>query len=461
MSANLPPILILMCDQQRADAMSCAGTVPLKTPNMDRIAADGVRFPNACTVSPICMPARASFVSGIYPHNHGMWMNRGELPGDDETFFHHLQKAGYHVAYVGKSHFYEHGGLHMREREEWMRRRGIDTVFETTGPWATCNTGSFVTDHWETKGLWKTFREDYEKRREAGSWASTWPSPLPADEFLDAHIGRKAVEVIESYQENKPLCLFVGFGGPHEPWDPPGRYAEMYDPADCPAGIPPEPLPDTLPRHARERLQKGRMDEIDEAQARKIQALYYGKLSLLDDWFGEILAAYGRKGWLDDALVVHWSDHGEMLGDHGRLHKSVFYQSSLGIVMTVRWPGHVEGGKVSDALVETIDVFPTLLEAVGAEPSHRCLGRSLWPCLRHPSAEVREDVLSEIHDTTMIRTRRWKYACDAQGRGYMLFDLENDPNEQNNLIGTPGADAVEAEMRERLLRRLLATQVRQ
>ncbi len=461
MAATLPPILILMCDQQRADAMSCAGTPLLETPNMDRIAAEGVRFANACTVSPVCMPARASFVSGIYPHNHGMWRNRGELPADDETFFHHLQRMGYHVAYVGKSHFYDHGHMDLRDREPWMKRRGIDTVFETTGPWATCSGRSFVTDHWESKGLWKTFKEDYEKRRQTGSWNSTWPSPLPEDEFLDVHIGRKAVQVVDGYAEDRPLCLFVGFGGPHEPWDPPGRFAELYDPTDCPVGIPPEPLPDTLPDHARERLRAGRVDEVDEEQARKIHALYYGKVALLDDWFGEILAAYGRKGWLDDALVVHWSDHGEMLGDHGRLHKSVFYESALNIAMTVRWPGHVEGGAVSDALVETIDVFPTLLEAVGAEPSQRCLGRSLWPCLRHPSAEIREDVLSEIHDTTMIRTRRWKYACDAQGRGYMLFDLESDPQETSNLIGTPDAAPVEAEMRARLLDRILSTQVRQ
>lgn len=463
MPNSLPPILILMCDQQRADAMGCAGTPLLRTPNMDRLAADGVRFPNACTVSPLCMPARASFVSGLYPHNHGMWGNRGELPADDETFFHHLQRMGYHTAYIGKSHFYEQGGMqHMRDREPWMRRRGIDTVHETTGPWATCNTKSWVTDDWETKGLWQVFRDDYAKRREAGGWKATWASPLPEEEHLDSKIGRKAVDFIDGYQDDKPLCLFVGFGGPHEPWDPPGRYAAMYDPADCPTGIPPERVPGSLPEHARERLQRGRVDDVDPDAARKIHALYYGKVSLLDDWFGEVLAAYERKGWLDDTLAVHWSDHGEMLCDLGRLHKSVFFRSSLDIAMTVRWPGRFDGGKVSDALVETIDVFPTLLEAVGAEPSKRCLGRSMWPCLRDAaSAEVREAAFSEIDDTTMIRTKKWKYACDSAGRGYMLFDLENDPDETHNLIGTAGADAIKAEMRERLLEFHLSTQVRQ
>jgi len=462
MSNSLPPILLFLTDQQRGDAMGCAGTPLVKTPNMDRIAAEGVRFSHACTVSPLCMPARASLVSGLYPHNHGMWRNRGELPADDETFFHHLQRTGYHVAYVGKSHFYSHiQGEHMRDREPWMRRRGIDTVHETGGPWACVRTGSYVTDHWETKGLWQVYREDYAKRREVGARQALWPSPLPEDDHLDSQIGCAAVNIVDEYAGDKPLCLCVSFGGPHPPWDPPPRFAEMYDPAKCPTGIPPEVLPDTLPEHARERIKRGRYEETAEETARKIHALYYAKIAHLDDCFGEVLEAFRRKGWLDDALIVQWSDHGEMLCDHGRLSKSVFFASALRIVMTLRWPGRIPAGQVSEALVETVDVFPTLLEAVGAAPSARCLGRSLWPCLGDPSAEVRDATFSEVNDTTMVRTKRYKYACDALGRGYMLIDLENDPDEANNLIGVPGTEAVEREMRERLLEFLVSTHVRQ
>ena len=113
-----PPILILMPDQLRADTMACAGHPLIRTPNMDRLASEGVRFSNAHTVSPICMPARASFINGLYAHNHHMWTNRGEMPRDDETFFHHLQAAGYFTAHVGKSHYYVHGDFHMRDRED-------------------------------------------------------------------------------------------------------------------------------------------------------------------------------------------------------------------------------------------------------------------------------------------------------------------------------------------------------
>jgi arylsulfatase A-like enzyme len=148
-----------------------------------------------------------------------------------------------------------------------------------------------------------------------------------------------------------------------------------------------------------------------------------------------------------------------MLGDHGLLHKSVFYESALRVPLTVRWPGRIGSGGRCDSLVETVDVFPTLLEAVGAEPSQRCLGRSLWPCLRDPRAAVRNAAFSEIEDTTMIRTTRYKYALDSSGAGYMLFDLERDPRERENLIGSTGTEGIEREMRERIREWLLATQL--
>ncbi|MHC4915467.1 MAG: sulfatase-like hydrolase/transferase [Planctomycetota bacterium] len=457
-----PPILILMTDQQRADGVGCAGTEVLETPNMDRLAAEGVRFGNACTTSPVCMPARLSFVNGLYCHNHGMWRNRGEPPVDDETLFHHLQRAGYHVAYVGKSHFYPHGhGGHLRDREDWMRRRGIDTVREATGPLATAKTGSWLTDEWERDGIWGVYRDDYAKRAEVGGWDARWPSPHTEEQHLDAMIGREAVRAIDAYDDGKPLCLFVGFGGPHSPWDPPGKYAEMYDSASCPPAIPPnENDPPALSPGQQKLAMAKRRCPLDERAVAEIRALYYGKISLLDHWFGEVLGAFERKNLLDDALVVHWSDHGEMLGDHGLLNKGVFYESALRVPLTVRWPGGGTAGKVCESPVEIIDVFPTLLEAIGAEPSKRCLGRSLVPCLRGPGASVRDAVFSEILDCTMVRTRRHKYALDSSGTGFLLFDLERDPDERENLIGRPGTEELEREMRGRIFDWLLATQIR-
>jgi len=115
----------------------------------------------------------------------------------------------------------------------------------------------------------------------------------------------------------------------------------------------------------------------------------------------------------------------------------VFYDGALRIVLNVRWPGRIEPGRVSDALVETVDAFPAILEAVGGEPSGRCMGRSLWPCVRDASAQVREAALSEVLDTSMVMTEQFKHACEAQGRGFMLYDRQADPDQTRNLVGAP------------------------
>ncbi|KKL63392.1 hypothetical protein LCGC14_2175560 [marine sediment metagenome] len=238
--AEKPHILILMTDQQRGDCLGCAGHPVLNTPNMDRIAAEGVRFERAITNSPICVPARANFISGLYCHSTGVWSNAGSLPADDETFFHHLQQAGYHTGYVGKSHYYPHdSGDHLSNHEDYMHARGIDYVHETTGPWASMRVGSYLTDFWGPD-KWRAYADDY-RRRSGTAWA-TWPSPLSEEDFLDSYIGRSAAEFVDGYDGGKPVCLFVGFGGPHEPFDAPGRFATMYDPAACPAPIPAEGL---------------------------------------------------------------------------------------------------------------------------------------------------------------------------------------------------------------------------
>jgi len=135
------------------------------------------------------------------------------------------------------------------------------------------------------------------------------------------------------------------------------------------------------------------------------------------------------------------------------------------VPLIFRWPGRVPAGEKSPALVEIIDVYPTLLEAIGAEPSQRCFGRSLWPVLAEPGAGHRETVLSEVdyqpHLDTMIRSERFVYAADRQGRGFMLYDVRHDPQEETNLLGHPDYADVEREMRELLLRRLLATEYKQ
>jgi arylsulfatase len=454
-----PHILVLMTDQQRANCMSCAGHPQLRTPNIDRIAREGTRFAQATTVSPICMSARASFASGLYPHNHGVWANQGELPATDETFFQLLQNAGYYTAQVGKTHFYDHrAGLDMRSREPYLHARGLEYVHETPGPIAACATVSHLSAEWTAKGLLGAFVDDYRARARSES-GGVWPSPLPVEDFLDSYVGRKAVEFVESYDDPRPMCLLVGFGGPHDPWDAPEPYASMYRPKDAPKPI---PVPDgnlRLPDSVKTKRDFAVFPPALLANVPNIRTNYYGKISLIDDCVGQILDALQRRGWLDDTLVVFLSDHGEMLGDHGRIKKSTFHESSVRIPFIVSWPGRIPASEVTDSLVEIVDLFPTLVEAGAGKASTRCLGQSLWPLIDKQRSEVKEWQVSEVvygEARVMLRSRRWKLAIDARGVVYMLYDLQRDPDEQHNLVGDPAAKDIEVQLRHALASRLEA-----
>ena len=460
--AERPHILILMADQFRADCLGVAGHPQVQTPSLDRLAQGGVRFAHAVTVNPLCMPARASFINGLYSHNHGMWDNRSQMPADDETFFHHLQAAGYYTGHIGKSHYHPHGRGHLREAEDYMHARGLDYVHETTGPWATVTTDSYLTDHWDKLGLTEVFRADYRERQAHKEVVR--PSPLPVEEYPDSYVGRQAVEFIAGYRREQPMALFVGFGGPHEPWDAPGEYATRYPPGETPPPIVPEPPGDWLPEHARARMAAGALPLTPEQVAR-IRGNYYGKISLVDHWIGRILDTLAERGWQEDTLVVFWSDHGEMAGDHAHLFKSVLYESAVRVPLILRWPGRAVAGQTSAALAEIIDVFPTLLEALELPPSRRCLGRSLLPLLQDPAAPHREASFSEAvtygkEHITMVRTPTHKYVVDEHSRGCHLYDLQADPGERRNLVGHPGYREIEGELRERVLAFLLSAQVR-
>ncbi len=455
-TTDRPDILILMTDQQRADCVGASGNSVIQTPNMDRIATEGAYFTQACSVAPLCMPARASFITGLYPHNHGMWNNAGRLPAHDETIFHHLQRAGYRTAHVGKSHYYVHRREHMAEWEPYMHARGLDYVHETTGPWATLHTDSYMTDDWQQKGLLQAFREDYERRRQDP--AGVWPSPLPTEDFMDSYIGRQAVSMLDAYDEPNPLCLFVGFGGPHPPWDAPGDYATMYDPDEMPAPVCPSEALSWLSEAAQAYELAGRRERLSESDFRRMAANYYGKISLLDYWFGQVLKAQEHRGRLDDTIVIFWSDHGEMLGDHHRLGKQLFFDASLRVPLMIRWPRRIPAGVRSDRVVEHIDVFPTLLEGLGLEPCERAFGRSLWPLITDGTANWEDEALSEVGQYTMIGTERYRYVINREGEGVQLFDLAEDPKQLTNLCGRDDTAGIEAEMRERLLARLARTQ---
>ena len=458
-----PNLLILMPDQLRGDCLSSAGHPVVETPHLDRLAAEGVRFDGAYTTCPVCMPARSSFLSGQYCHNHGQWGNYGSLPATADTYAYRLQQAGYRTCHLGKGHLYAHGsGMHLREEEPFMHALGWDDVLETTGPHATRVTDSILTDHWRDLGLLDTFRDDYNRRAEHGFLTADWPSPLPPGETPDDFVGRSAVEYLSGYDHEEPWLAFVGFGGPHEPWDPPADWFARYEGR---AMDPPQPLfpaeawlsPAAAAHHA---ALAARVKELPPELVARIRALYYAKVSHIDWWIGQILAVVETRGWADNTAILFWSDHGEMLGDRGHYHKTLFFDPSARVPFMLRLPDRAGAGGVRSQLVSLVDAFPTLLDLAGCEPRPREFGRSLLPLVANPEAAHHDAVFSEIGERTMIRDERFKLVVDRTGEVLKLYDVESDPRETCNLAGKPGTEDTISRLRERLLRWHLETATR-
>ncbi|MCC6175617.1 MAG: sulfatase-like hydrolase/transferase [Chloroflexi bacterium] len=454
-----PNILLLMSDQHRADAMGCAGSSVVRTPGLDRLAADGVRFTDAICTSPLCMPSRASLTTGLYAHNHGLLDNdSGSLLPYAPTFMRALQQAGYHTAGIGKFHYFLHGGISdLDELHERMLGYGFDEILETegkemsevhAGPWTR-----YLAQH----GLEDVHRADFRTRRKEHPPWYAGPSPLGEEHHHDAFIGREAVRWLDAYQDERPFFLWVGWVGPHLPWDAPGRYATLYDPAEFP--VPPlEDLSDA-PVAVRRRVEQFGLDRASLDDLRRMMAAYYGLVSHVDSWVGAILDALDRRGGRDNTLVIYTTDHGEMLAEHGLIQKSVFYEGAVRVPLIVRYPERFAPG-VADAPVELVDLTPTLLEYGDAEPLPTCEGRSLTPLLQQPDSVPegwRDAVFSELRGEFMIRTERYTYVYRVSETRQELFDRIADPAQLRNLSGAPAASEVEHQLRERLFGWLAAT----
>ena len=453
-----PNILLLMTDQQRWDAMGCSGGW-VRTPNLDSIAGEGICFTNCVTNSPVCIPTRLSLATGLYPHNTGVWNNMGhQMPADTPTWMGAVRDAGYRTSLFGKTHLHPHSG-DLRDREELMHAYGLDDVNEIGGPRASANVLSHMTAEWEEKGVWEAYREDYRERFRVKPHVVR-PSVVGLENYADVYVGQKAKMYLERYDRLQPWFCWVSFGGPHEPWDTPEPYASMYDPNEMPPAV-------SRPNGARERP-RGHLDgisgpEFETGEIGRLRANYAGNLTLIDDQIGEILGVIQARRELENTVIVHISDHGEMNGDYGLIYKSNFLNGAVRVPLLIRTPQTLKGemaGMVCHSPVEWFDVGPTLVELAGGELNYQQFAKSLCPTLSNPSAIHREAAISEIHGEIMLLNREWKIALNTDGEPYLLFDVENDPDEINNLAGRPEMRDVENALRLRILERLIQSQVR-
>ena len=422
-----PNILLFFTDQQRYDALRCAGNDEISTPHLDSLAASGVRFANACTSTPVCVAARMSMAFG-HRVARTRWVANHRLPGpapELPTLMTLLHDAGYATHCVGKTHFRQrHYGFHRIESAEEV----INSV---------------VQDDY----LMYLRRNKVRTRHPNGFRDLLYFQPqtngIPREHHKTTWVTDRSLEFLRRhrrYNGGKPFFLMTSWTAPHPPFAPSEPYDSMYEPQKM--GLPTyterpiSSLPATAWGH------RGRLDgaHLDPDRMRRIRALYYGLVSQVDEGVGLLLAELNALGIEDNTVVLFTSDHGDMLGDHGLSQKNVPYEHSVRVPLLLRWPGITQPGKVADDPVGLTDILPTLAHGVGLEYPVDCgplPGESLLAADGGGLASGRDAYFIDYGEGQgrwiAIRTRNHKYAYWLSGGHEELFDLKQDPCETRNL----------------------------
>jgi len=403
-----PNVILLFPDQMRGQAMGIAGNDQVRTPNMDRMARGGLYLPNTLANTPVCCPARATMLTGKYPHKHGLKINDLRLRESEVTIAELLADAGYATGFIGKWHI--DGGIRQPGFiPPGPRRQGFQF-------WAANECSHKHFDTWY-------FRDDDTK--------------IPIKQFEPIVWTDQAIEFVRANRD-KPFFLMVGMGPPHNPYKAPPKYSAMYDPAKL---------------RMRPNWQKG-----TRMGSRKNIAEYYGMITAIDDELGRLLDELDTLSLSDDTLILFTSDHGDMLGSQGMFLKRKPFEESIRVPGIVRYPKRIKPGQVKDTLFTHVDFLPTLLGFCGVKPPADMQGRDLSRTLTGESNDEPEVAYfqnympygqSKLGPWRAVRTKRYTYAR-MNGKPWVLYDLDEDPYELDNLVGKPEAADVQARM-EKLL----------
>jgi len=425
-SPDRPPnILFVFSDQHRGMDLGCAGNREVRSPTLDRLAAEGVRFDRCYSNTPVCTPTRGTILTGLYAHQHLATVNDVPLPEDQVTIADILRKAGYRTGYIGKWHL--DGVPRNRFTPPGPRRQGFDDF------WAAFNCSHAYMNA-------RLFRDD--------------PTPVPLKGYEPIGQTDLALEFLRR-PDPRPWCLFLSWGPPHAPYHQvPDEFKAMYDAA----ALTLRPNVQAEPPAPFKRL--GRSDD------RADLAGYYAHVTAIDAQMKRLLDALAETGDDRRTIVVYSSDHGDMLGSHGMHKKEQPWEEAIRIPLIVRWPERVPAGRTTAALAGTVDFVPTLLALAGVEAPTALPGTDLSAAVLGASEAGADDVLlavpivvdqgqaQNVREWRGLRTPRYTYARWWDGRGWMLYDNQADPHQLRNLIDAPSHKAVRDRLEARLRRRL-------
>ncbi len=426
-----PNVLFILCDDIRWDALGCAGNPYVKTPNIDRLAHEGVDFRNMFCTTSLCSPSRASILSGLYAHAHGVQNNFTEYPANFTSFPMQLQKQGYDTAYFGKWHMGENNDQPRPGFNWFVTHKGQGKYFDT---------------EWNVNG--------------AGS------KLIPG--YYTHIVTDMATEWLNRSHGDKPWCLMIGHKAPHSFYFPEPKYTNAFDKVWI-------PYPETAfhlddkPAWIKERLytwhgiygplfewRKKFPDDSPEAvkDFAAMTRAYWGTILSVDDSVGKLLGELQRRGELDHTLIVFMGDNGLLNGEHGMVDKRTAHEASLRIPLIVRFPGLTPTDKPRDITQQalTVDVAPSLLELCGAPPLKNIHGKSWVKLVQRGDPSWRTAWLYHYNyekqfpytpNVRAVRTDSWKYIHYPHGDGKPdrhkaeLYNIEFDPEERHNLIDNP------------------------
>lgn len=516
MSRKRPNFLFIITDQHRADHLGCYGNKIVQTPHIDSIAQTGTQWERFYVANPICMPNRASIMTGRMCSVHGARHNGIPLSKNHTTFVELLRDAGYRTGLIGKSHLQSFSGLPATNR--YAPKAGLHTPsralqdaykdnrhsseydLEVSPAWDRplaermgdhfygFDHVQVVTNHADEAGgdylLWA--------RAQHGDFDSlvgpqnalpdnrikapqAWRTAVPEELYSTTWVAEQSLDWLDKRaQDDAPFFLQMSFPDPHHPFTPPGRYWDMYDPSDIelPASFGKGTLP---PIEAMRRALSEGSDTRDnqspfavtEVEARAIIALTYGMITMVDDAIGRVLKRLRELGLDEDTVVIFTTDHGDYMGDHGLMLKLLLHYQGITRVPFI-WNDPARGDQPASLgdLGSSIDISSTILARAGVQPYNGIQGRDLWNSPAPEAVIIEED--SQRLMTGFDRLQRVRTMVTPTHRmslregeaWHELYDLSRDPQEICNLYDDPVHASLRAELTEVMLRRMISLQDR-
>jgi arylsulfatase A-like enzyme len=447
---EIKKVIILIGDDHTTTALGSYGNDIIRTPNLDRLASNSVRFMNAYSNAPVCSASRQSVLTGKYPHATGVTLLRTYFEDEGNlTLAEILKEHNFKTAVIGKTHFNNH-------RDPVPPNHGFEVMVghSDRNKYLRENPPPPVPDSIETLGTWKPFRDP------ARIWlnADVLPTRVWSEYGHAAWDAKNAIEFMQqNYEEN--FLLWVGFHEPHSPFNFPIEYAGKYDPADM-------PLPEGSPED--DRWVPEIFRDLTDEDKRGIIASYYTSTEYMDENIGKILDEVERLGIDDETLIVYFGDQGYLLGEHKRFEKHTMWEEAIKAPLIFYMAGEIYTSNELESLVQFVDITPTILDILNIEIPGEIQGKSLKPLLTGKKEEVNDYVFAEflVDNKAMVTDGKWKYIFTTGrrdlGQGYAtglgpsgilhkLYNLEDDPEEKTNVAANPENQKTLKRLQEKMI----------